>query len=71
MKSAQAAEMLERIGDKLIDTIISHSGICHICHGTLLGLRINSVVECVSCNKTFRRTTDQDETYYVELIRAH
>lgn len=61
---------LEDLRNKVIDTIISQAR-CPECNGTLLGLRINSVVECVSCNKTFRRTTDQDETYYVELIRAH
>jgi ribosomal protein L37AE/L43A len=59
-----------KIAKLIVNNIISKSN-CPDCKGTLIGLRENTVVECNGCGKPFQRITDQDETYYVKLIKAH
>jgi hypothetical protein len=58
------------MGAKLINSIIL-CGICPKCKGTLMGLNICSVVECVDCHIPFQRIIDESDTYYVELREYH
>jgi ribosomal protein L37AE/L43A len=70
MKTLDTKILLEGIGTTLLQTVISEAH-CPKCQGTLLGLKVTSVFECHDCHKVFQRMTDQDETYYLELIRVH
>lgn len=58
------------IGRTITNAVISNAT-CPKCKGLMLGLSRTTVVECEECGKIYQRITDQDETYYVELIRAH
>jgi hypothetical protein len=70
MKTLDTKLLLEGIGTTLLKAIIAEAH-CPKCNGTLLGLRVTSVLQCHDCQKVFQRMTDQDETYYLELIRVH
>jgi ribosomal protein L37AE/L43A len=70
MKTLDTQLLLEGLGKMLLREIVSEAN-CPKCTGTLLGLRATSVLECHDCHKVFQRITDQDETYYIELIRVH
>jgi len=69
-KTAGTALLLEGLGKKVLRELITEAT-CPKCSGTLLGLLATSVMECHDCHKPFQRMIDQDETYYLELIRVH
>ena len=60
-------DKLIELRKKIVDAIICDSP-CPKCKGTLLGLHINTVVECNACHKLFQRFSIQDGTYYTELV---
>lgn len=70
MKTIDTKLLLEGLGKKILQELITEAN-CPMCQGTLLGLKVTSVLECHDCHKIFQRMTDQDETYYLELIRVH
>lgn len=70
MKTIDTKLLIDELGKNILREVVVEDN-CPKCQGTLLGLKVTSVVECHDCRKVFQRMSDQDDTYYLELIRVH